>query len=125
MDTLYFSPLEHPLDVDPAVVLPENMPLADSQAIDCSQNYTTGNLPPSYLPRYLKICWCFSCESTQTSTQIKTCIIMAALCNRSGHHIFARWFLFIFLSFFFSPNLRGRRSDVYHSSTHAVALVRI
>jgi len=31
-----------------------------------------------------------------------------------------------FLSFFFfSPNLSGRRSDVYHTSTHGVALVRI
>jgi len=33
----------------------------------------------------------------------------------------------IFLSFFFlsSPNLSGRRLDVYHTSTHGVALVRI
>jgi len=33
-----------------------------------------------------------------------------------------------FLSFLFfnsSPNLSGRRSDVYHTSTHGVALVRI
>ena len=28
-------------------------------------------------------------------------------------------------SFFSSPNLSGRRSDVYHTSTHGVALVRI
>ena len=27
--------------------------------------------------------------------------------------------------FFFSPNLSGRRLDVYHTSTHGVALVRI
>jgi len=26
--------------------------------------------------------------------------IMAALCNRAGHYIFALWFLSIFLSFF-------------------------
>jgi len=33
---------------------------------------------------------------------------------------------FFFLSSFFSsPNLRGRRLDVYHTSTHGVALVRI
>jgi len=52
---------------------------------------------------------------------------MAALWNRSGHYIFAMWFLsFFLLSFFFSsPNLSGRRSDVYHTSTHGVALVRI
>jgi len=31
-----------------------------------------------------------------------------------------------YLSFFISsPNLSGRRSDVYHTSTHGVALVRI
>jgi len=36
-----------------------------------------------------------------------------------GDHIFALWFLSTFyLSFFiFSPNLSGRRSDVYHTST--------
>ena len=35
---------------------------------------------------------------------------------------------FFFLSSFFflpSPNLSGRRLDVYHTSTHCVALVRI
>ena len=58
---------------------------------------------------------------------------MAALCNRAGHYIFVLWFLllsfflsFFLLSFFFSsPNLSGRRLDVYHTSTHGVALVRI
>ena len=35
-------------------------------------------------------------------------------------------FLSFFLSIFFSsPNLSGRRLDVYHTSTHGVALVRI
>ena len=29
------------------------------------------------------------------------------------------------LSFFSSPNLSDRRVDIYHTSTHAVALVRI
>jgi len=33
--------------------------------------------------------------------------------------------IFFFLSFFLSPNLSGRRLDVYHASTHGVALVRI
>ena len=32
---------------------------------------------------------------------------------------------FYLLSFFSSPNLSGRRLDVYHTSTHGVALVRI
>jgi len=48
---------------------------------------------------------------------------MAALCNRAGHYIFALWF--VSSSFFSSPNLSGHRLDVYHSSTHRVALVRI
>ena len=46
-----------------------------------------------------------------------------------GHYIFTLWFLSIFyLSIFFfysSPNLSGHRLDVYHTSTHGVALVRI
>jgi len=33
--------------------------------------------------------------------------------------------LYLFLSFFSSPNLSGRRLNVYHTSTHGVALVRI
>jgi len=58
--------------------------------------------------------------------------LMVALCNRADHYIFALWFLSFFLSSFFllsfffsSPNLSGRRLDVYHTSTHGVALVRI
>ena len=33
--------------------------------------------------------------------------------------------LFLLLSFFSSPNLSGRRLDVYHTLAHGVALVRI
>jgi len=57
-----------------------------------------------------------------------TCpIIMAALRSRCGHYIiFALWFLSFYLSIFSSSlNLSGRRLDVYHTSTHDVALVRI
>jgi len=44
--------------------------------------------------------------------------------SRCGHYIFVLWFLPS--SFFFSsPNLCHRRLDVYHTSTHGVALVRI
>jgi len=55
---------------------------------------------------------------------------MVALWNRAGHYIFAPWFLSffllsIFLFLFSSLNLSGRRSDVYHTFTHGVALVRI
>jgi len=49
-------------------------------------------------------------------------LIMAALRTRCRHYIFV-----LFLSFFFfsSPNLSGRRMDVYHTSTHDVVLVQI
>ena len=49
---------------------------------------------------------------------------MVALCNRADHYIFPCDF---YLSSFFlsSPNLSGRRLDVYHTSTHGVALVCI
>jgi len=51
-------------------------------------------------------------------------IVMAALWNRAGHYIFVMWFLSSFF-FYSSPNLNGRRFDVYHTSTHGVALVQI
>jgi len=46
--------------------------------------------------------------------------VMAALCSRCRHYIFALWFLcfFFFLLLFSSPNLSGRRLDVYHTSTY-------
>ena len=68
-------------------------------------------------------------------------LFMVALCNRADHYIFALRFLSIylsfslsfflssflsfFLSFFSSPNLSGRRWDVYHTSTHGVATVAL
>ena len=48
--------------------------------------------------------------------------VMAALRSRCVHYIFVR---FLLLSCFFLPNLSGRRLDVYHTSTHGVALVQI
>ena len=51
-------------------------------------------------------------------------LVMAALWYRAGHYIFALWFLSS-IFFFSSPNLSGRRLDVYHTSTHGVAQVRI
>ena len=47
---------------------------------------------------------------------------MVALCNRADHYIFI---LFLSSFFFSSPNLSGRRLDVYHTLAHGVALVRI
>jgi len=53
-------------------------------------------------------------------------MIMAALWNRADHYIFVLWFLLLSSIFFFSsPILNRRRLDVYHTSTHGVALVRI
>jgi len=53
-------------------------------------------------------------------------IFMAALCNRPDHYIFALRFLLLLSMFFFSsPNLSGRKLDVYHTSTHGVTLVQI
>jgi len=53
---------------------------------------------------------------------------MAALRDRCWHYIFALWFLSVFFFYLFSsPNIGRRRLelDVYHTSTHYVALVRI
>jgi len=53
-------------------------------------------------------------------------IFMAALPSRCGRYIFVLWFLLLSSIFFFSsPNLNHRRLDVYHTSTHGVALVQI
>ena len=53
--------------------------------------------------------------------------VMVALCNRETIYIFMLWFVLVLLlsSFFSSPNLSGRRLDVYYTSTHDAALVRI
>jgi len=45
---------------------------------------------------------------------------MDAVCNRAGHNIFSSCGFFFLFS---PPNLSGRRLDVYHTSTHGVALV--
>ena len=56
---------------------------------------------------------------------VRTYFIMVAICNRADHCTFALWFLSSIFFFLSSPNLSGRRLDVYHTSTHGVALVRI
>jgi len=48
---------------------------------------------------------------------------MVALWNRETIYISMLWF--VLSSFFSSPNLSGRRLDVYHTLAHGVALVRI
>jgi len=46
----------------------------------------------------------------ESSHATRLTVIMAALCNRAGHYIFALWFLsFFFLSFF--PRLISAAAD--------------
>jgi len=47
--------------------------------------------------------------------------------NRAGHYILQLWFLpfFFFFLLFSLPILIGHRLNVYHTSTHDVALVQI
>jgi len=56
------------------------------------------------------------------TSDVSCLFVMAALRSICGHYIFV---LFLLLLVFSSPNLSGRRLDVYHTSTHGVALVRI
>jgi len=71
-------------------------------------------------------------------TAQQMCIFIAALCNRGPLYfcpVISIFYLSIYLSIhpsihlpihlFSSPNLSGRRLDVYHTLTHGVALVRI
>ena len=51
--------------------------------------------------------------------------VMAALCNRGPLYFCPVISIVYRLSFFSSPNLSGHRLDLYHTSTHRVALVRI
>jgi len=57
--------------------------------------------------------------------QITLILIMNALRSRCGHYIFILWFLLSVYLLFSSPNPSRRRLDVYHTSTHCVALARI
>jgi len=53
---------------------------------------------------------------------INLILFIAAVRSRCGHYIFA----VVSSSYVFSsPNLSGRRLDVYHTSTHGMALVNI
>jgi len=52
-------------------------------------------------------------------------LFMAALCSRCVHCLFVLWFLLSSIYLFSSPSLSRRRVDVYHTSTHDGASVRI
>ena len=74
--------------------------------------------------------WTFNVVKCRVRTEdywTRHSVIMVALCNRADHYIFALWFLSSIYHLFFisSPNLSGRRLDVYRTSTYGVALVRI
>ena len=67
------------------------------------------------------------CSTTGRLTTLKESpflLVMVALYNRADHYIFIRCLSFFFF-FFSSPNLSGRRLDVYHTMAPDVALVRI
>ena len=60
----------------------------------------------------------------QTHQIISSWLLIAA-CIADADIIFLPCGFFYLLFFLSSPNLSGRRVDVYHISTHGVALVRI
>ena len=69
-------------------------------------------------------------HTTVLSAYVANCyttltFVMVALCNRADHYIFILFLVLVLSSFFSSPNLSGRRLDVYHTLAHGVALVRI
>jgi len=66
-----------------------------------------------------------TCRVEIINSKICCAIIVAALWNRAGHYIFALRFLLLSVFFFSLPNLSRWRLDVYHISTHGVALVQI
>ena len=73
---------------------------------------------------YGSVCYLWPLCVADADIIFLSCFFMVALCNRADHYIFALWFLSIYL-LFSSPNLSGRRLDVYHTLTHGVALERI
>jgi len=52
-------------------------------------------------------------------------LFMEALLSRCGHYIFALWFLLSSFFFLSSANVSRRTLDAYHTSTYAMALLRI
>ena len=64
--------------------------------------------------------------SSESCLSYQSHLIMVTLRNRAGHYILpCDFYLLLSIYLFSSPNLSGRRLDVYHTSTHCVALVRI
>ena len=62
-----------------------------------------------------------SCECMFSRDHATHDCFMVALCNGADHYIFILWFLSSSIfCLFSSPNLSGRRLDVYHTSAHGV-----
>ena len=60
--------------------------------------------------------------------RVSRTVFMAALCNRGPLYfcpVISVFYLSSIFFFFSSPNLSGHRLDLYHASTHGVALVPI
>jgi len=74
------------------------------------------------------VVWGHPCKFQRVSQTIifSSCpFVMVALCNRETIIFLACYFYLLPIFFFSSPNLSGRKLDVYHTLTHGVALVRI
>jgi len=94
----------------------------------CNDKYVDALLVPCCCCCCYYCCWnsttavayCYYCTTTLL-------LVMAAVRSRCGHYIFALWFPVLSFCLFFlsSPNLSRSRLDVYRTSTHGVALVRI
>jgi len=87
------------------------------------------NLPHEYFPTCLKVIACRNCSALYAIIAHETTAQADFLWSP---YVIGQTIIFLpcdfFLlssSFFSSPNLSGRRLDVYHTSTHGVALVRI
>ena len=64
------------------------------------------------------LAWNSTCHATQQLAVFRAVrIFMVAICNRADHYIFALLFLSS-IFFYSSPNLSGRRLDIYHTSFH-------
>jgi len=72
---------------------------------------------------WLNSCNCYGHDDSTITTWFF--FFMAALCNRGDIIFLPCGFFFLSSIFFSSLNLGRHRLDVYHTSTHGVALVRI
>ena len=65
------------------------------------------------------------CAATETLARVNDCYLFSYGRPLYFCPVVSFFYLLLPSSFFPSPNLSGRRLDVYHTLTHGVALVRI